>query len=131
MLPSDPGAQYIPPPDRSDWYQPDEPLRGLARRTVGEELWPTAEAALQDLGTLVPQTIEPLARMADRNPPVLRPYNARGERIDEIEFHPAYRELEATVCRFGTVRAAYAPGWRGLSERAPRTLVTAMLYLLL
>src|ERR1700722_14585004 len=131
MLPSDPGAQYIPPPDRSDWYQPDEHLRWLARRTVGEELGPTAEAALQELGTLVPQTIEPLARTADRHPPVLRSYNARGERIDEIEFHPAYRELESTVLGFGAVRAAYAPGWRGLPDRASRSLVTAMLYLFL
>jgi alkylation response protein AidB-like acyl-CoA dehydrogenase len=131
MLPSDPGARYIPPTDRTDWYQPDEHLRWLARRAVGEKLWPTAEAALQELGTLVPQTIEPLARTADRNPPVLRSYDARGQRIDEIEFHPAYRELEATVLRFGAVHAAYATGWRGLSGRAPRTLITAMLYLLL
>ena len=131
MLPSDPGARYLPPADRSDWYQPDEHLRWLARRTIGEDLWPTAETALQELGTLVPQTIEPLARTADRNPPVLRSYNARGERIDEIEFHPSYHELEETVLRFGAVHAAYATGWRGLSERAPRTLITAMLYLLL
>ena len=131
MLPSDPGARYIPPTDRTDWYQPDEHLRWLARRAVGEELWPTAEAALQELGTLVPQTIEPLARTADRNPPVLRSYDARGQRIDEIEFHPAYRELEAAVLRFGAVHAAYATGWHGLSGRAPRTLITAMLYLLL
>lgn len=131
VLPSDPGARYIPPADRSDWYQPDEHLRWLARRTIGEDLWPAAETALQELGTLVPQTIEPLARTADRNSPVLRSYNARGERIDEIEFHPAYHELEATVLRFGAVHAAYATGWRGLSERAPRTLITAMLYLLL
>jgi acyl-CoA dehydrogenase len=131
MLPSDPGVRYIPPADRADWYQPDEHLRWLARRTVGEATWPVLDAALTELGTLVPQVIEPLARTADRNPPVLRQYNARGERIDEIEFHPAYKELEKTVLGFGAVRAAYTTGWRGLTERAPRTLVTAMLYLLL
>src|ERR1700690_4274011 len=108
MLPSDPGARYIPPADRADWYKPDEHLRWLAGRTVGEANWPVLDAALQDLGALVPQVIEPLARTADRNPPVLRQYNARGERIDEIEFHPAYKELEATVLGFGAVRAAYA-----------------------
>ncbi len=131
MLPSDPGARYIPPADRADWYQPDEHLRWLARHTVGDASWPALDAALTELGTLVPQVIEPLARTADRNPPVLRQYNARGERIDEIEFHPAYKELERTVLGFGAVRAAYTTGWRGLSERAPRTLITAMLYLLL
>jgi alkylation response protein AidB-like acyl-CoA dehydrogenase len=131
MLPSDPGARYIPAPDRTDWYEPDEHLRWLSRRTIGEQLWPAAETALRELGTLVPQAIEPLARTADRHPPVLRSYDARGQRIDEIEFHPAYRELEETVLRFGVVRAAYMPGWRGLTERAPRTLVAAMLYLFL
>ncbi|MFI5039800.1 MAG: hypothetical protein ACHQCG_07660, partial [Solirubrobacterales bacterium] len=127
MLPSDPGADYIPAADASDWYLPDEHLRWLTRRTVGEALWPVAEGALHELGSLVPTVIEPLARNADRHPPELRSYNGRGERIDEIEFHPAYKELESTVLGFGAVRAAYAPGWRGLSERAPRSLVTAML----
>jgi alkylation response protein AidB-like acyl-CoA dehydrogenase len=131
MLPSDPGVRYIPPTDDADWYLPDEHLRWLTRRTVGEAAWPVADGALRELGTLVPRVIEPLARSADRHPPVLRPYNARGERIDEIEFHPAYKELESTVLKFGAVRAAYAPGWRGLPERAPRSLVSAMLYLIL
>jgi alkylation response protein AidB-like acyl-CoA dehydrogenase len=131
MLPSDPGVRHIPAGDEADWYQPDEHLRWLTRRTVGEAAWPVADGALRDLGTLVPRVIEPLARTADRHPPVLRSYNGRGERIDEIEFHPAYRELESTVLRFGAVRAGYAPGWRGLATRAPRTLVTAMLYLIL
>jgi alkylation response protein AidB-like acyl-CoA dehydrogenase len=131
MLPSDPGVEYIPAADASDWYLPDEHLRWLTRRTVGEALWPVADGALRELGLLVPAVIEPLARAADRHPPVLRSYNGRGERIDEIEFHPAYKELESTVLGFGAVRAAYCPGWRGLEERAPRSLVTAMLYLLL
>jgi acyl-CoA dehydrogenase len=131
MLPSDPGVEYIPAADASDWYLPDEHLRWLTRRTVGEALWSVADGALRELGLLVPAVIEPLARAADRHPPVLRSYNGRGERIDEIEFHPAYKELESTVLGFGAVRAAYCPGWRGLEERAPRSLVTAMLYLLL
>src|SRR5205823_721674 len=94
---SDSGAAHIPPLEASDWYGPDQHLQWLTRRTVGEAVWPVAEAALTELGTLVPQRIEPLARMADRNPPTLRAYDARGQRIDEIEFHPAYKELERTV----------------------------------
>jgi alkylation response protein AidB-like acyl-CoA dehydrogenase len=130
-LPTDPGARHIPLPADDDWYTPDEHLRWLARRTVGEAIWPVAEGALQDLGMLVPQVLEPLAREADRHPPVLHQFNARGERIDEIEFHSSYRELEHTVTRFGFVRAAHVRGWRGLSDRAPRTLMAAMNYLIL
>jgi alkylation response protein AidB-like acyl-CoA dehydrogenase len=130
-LPSDPGARHIPLPADEDWYTPDEHLQWLIRRSVGEALWPTAEAALADAGRLVPTVIEPLARQADRHPPILHQYNARGERIDEIEFHPAYREIERTVLGFGLVRAAFAPGWRGLQGRAPRPLVAAIDYMFL
>jgi alkylation response protein AidB-like acyl-CoA dehydrogenase len=130
MLESDPGVNHIPASDDSDWYTPDEHLQWLVRRSVGEAVWPVAESALQDLGRLVPQKIEQLARDADRNPPVLRQYDARGARIDEIDFHPAYNELERTVLGTGVVQAAHLPGWRGLSAPAPRALISAMSYLL-
>ena len=131
MLPSDPAARYIPASDTDDWYTPDEHLRWLARRAAGEALWPAIESALTELGELVPQRLEPLVRIADRNPPQLRQYDGRGERIDEIEFHPAYREIERTVLGFGAVRAPYTTGWRGITTRTPRPLVTAMLYMIL
>lgn len=127
----DPGVAHIPASDSDDWYTPDSHLAWLTRRTVGESIWPTAEAALQEAGRLVPTRIEPLVRLADRHPPVLHQYDARGSRIDEIEFHPAYTEIERTVLGFGVVRAGYSPGWRGLERRAPRSLITAALYLFL
>jgi putative acyl-CoA dehydrogenase len=34
-----------------------------------------------------------LARLANENPPKLKPFDARGARIDFVEFHPAYHEL--------------------------------------
>jgi len=129
VLPSDAGTRHIPQLEHSDWYTPDEHLRWLARRTVGEAIWPIAEGALRDAGRLVAQTIEPLARTADRHPPVLHQYNARGERVDEIEFHPAFWQLMEIPNRFGMVRAGYLPGWRGLPERAPRPLMAALDYL--
>ncbi|MFN2582236.1 MAG: acyl-CoA dehydrogenase family protein [Candidatus Dormibacteria bacterium] len=130
-LASDPGTAHIPPLDRRDWYTPDEHLRWLTRHTVGEAMWPVIESALVELGTLVPQHIEPLVRTADRNPPQLRQYDERGARIDEIDFHPAYKEIERTVLRFGAVRAPYSAGWRGIGGRTPRAAVTAMLYMFL
>ena len=131
LLPSDPGARHIPSLDVSDWYTPDEHLRWLARRVAGESLWPAIDGALAELGHLVPQQLEPLVRVADRNPPQLRQYDRRGERVDEINLHPAYREIERTVLRFGAVRAAYAGGWRGIAGRTPRPLVTLMNYMFL
>lgn len=131
MLPSDPAARYIPPPDTADWYGPDEHLRWVVRRAAGEAVWPVMDGALAQLGLLVPQRLEPLVRVADRNPPQLRQYDGRGQRIDEIDFHPAYGEIERMVLGFGAVRAPYAAGWRGMHGRTPRPLVTAMLYMFL
>lgn len=128
-LPVDPGVRHIPLPHDDDWYTPDEHLRWLTRRSVGEAHWPVAEAALTEAGRLVPTTIEPLARVAERHPPVLHQYDPRGARIDEIEFHPAYWQLMDLPNRFGLVRMAHLPGWRGLPAPAPRTLVAALHYL--
>jgi len=36
-----------------------------------------------------------LGRLANENPPILRAFDARGRRIDEIDYHPAYHQLMA------------------------------------
>ena len=49
---------------------------------------------LHAFGTLMgePDTLE-LANRANRHKPVLHSFNRYGQRIDEVEFHPAYHEL--------------------------------------
>ena len=42
------------------------------------------------------------ARLANEHLPVLRTHDPYGERIDFVEFHPAYHELAADVWRTGT-----------------------------
>ncbi|MFR0654399.1 isovaleryl-CoA dehydrogenase [Pantoea sp. SIMBA_079] len=39
-----------------------------------------------------------LGRLANSEPPVLQRYDARGERIDEVRFHPAWHLLMQGVC---------------------------------
>ncbi len=131
MLPTDPGTRHIPRERRDDWYSCDEHLRWLVRDSVGEAVWPVAEGALAELGELVPRRVEALAVTADQHPPLLRQYDARGARVDEIDFHPAYDELINTVLGFGTVRSGHVPGWRGLSGVAPRALTSAVSYMFL
>jgi acyl-CoA dehydrogenase len=104
-------------------------LRWLVRWTVGEQVWPAARAALQEAGRLVPTQVEPLVRLGDAQPPRLRQYAPDGARIDTLELHPAYTDLEQIEHHFGLIRMSYLPGWRGLSSRAPRSLNAALLYL--
>ncbi len=73
-----------------------------------------AAAELHELGRLAGDPAsQQLARLANEHPPVLRSHDARGNRIDEVEFHPAWHDLMGTAVRHGlhaTPWADPAPG---------------------
>ena len=49
-----------------------------------------------------------MGRLANVNPPVLRTHDRYGNRIDEVEFHPAYHELMRTALEHGLHTAPWA-----------------------
>jgi putative acyl-CoA dehydrogenase len=55
-----------------------------------------------------------LGRLANENPPKLQTYDARGNRLDSIEFHPAWRELMASSMRAGL----HCSTWEGQTHTA-------------
>jgi putative acyl-CoA dehydrogenase len=79
------------------------------RAAVGREGAGWAAAELSELGWLAgaPATQE-LARLANVCPPQLRTHDARGYRIDEVEFHPAYHQLMTTAVGHGLHAAPWA-----------------------
>ena len=125
------GSHHIPDVTGSDWYSDDEHLQWLVRRSVGEAVWPTADAAMRDAGTLVPQQVEPMMPVIEANPPVLRQYDRRGQRVDEVDYHPFFKKIEGISHGFGLVRMGYLPGWRGLPGIAPAALHGGCEYLFL
>jgi len=48
------------------------------------------------------------AMQANRNPPQLRAFDRYGERLDEVEFHPAYHQLMALGLDAGVAGAAWS-----------------------
>ncbi len=48
------------------------------------------------------------ARLANEHPPVLRTHDTRGNRIDEVEFHPSWHVLLGTAVRHGLHAAPWA-----------------------
>ena len=48
------------------------------------------------------------ARLANEHPPVLRTHDARGHRIDEVEFHPSWHVLLGTAVGHGLHAAPWA-----------------------
>ncbi|MCX6466442.1 MAG: acyl-CoA dehydrogenase family protein [Pseudonocardiales bacterium] len=82
-------------------------LEGLRREGAG---W--AEDDLRRRGRLAGSPeVQAWSEQADRFPPELRTHDRYGERIDEVEFHPAWHHL---------LRAAVAEGGAGAAWADPR-----------
>ena len=84
----------------------DDPalLSAAAREGAG---W--AEAELHELGERAgARETQEHARLANEHPPVLRTHDARGHRIDEVEFHPSWHVLLGTAVRHGLHAAPWA-----------------------
>ena len=87
---------------------------------------------LRDAGEVAGGELDRLARLADKNPPRLVQYNARGERIDEVEFHPAYHQMERIAFeRFKLAAISHVPGLFGWRGTVPKTVKYALSYVLI
>ncbi|MCE4557255.1 acyl-CoA dehydrogenase family protein [Roseateles cellulosilyticus] len=95
----------------------------LVDEWVGHNLLGSDPALLAALRRAAPQAVEPLmrygaelgsadtaqlARDANRHGPQLRPLDARGRRIDAVDFHPAWHALLAMYRRQGLVADVFA-----------------------
>ena len=71
-------------------FESDRPLREAVRREGAE--W--AEERISAVGELAgSERIIALGVAANENPPKLRTHDRFGNRVDEVEFHPAWHEL--------------------------------------
>ena len=104
------GVNQSPPLDGYDLFAENRPLaEALEREGAG---WAAERASA--FGTFL--TGEPLewGRLANENPPRLRTHDRFGNRIDEVEFHPAWHSLLGTSVEHGL----HALSWREPREGA-------------
>jgi putative acyl-CoA dehydrogenase len=96
-----------PPFEDVNLFTSDTALQDAVRREGGSESDLDAFGALAGSRHMLDQ-----ARLANENPPKLRRFDARGDRLDQVEYHPAYHALMAAStaqglhCRRGVGRAA-------------------------
>jgi putative acyl-CoA dehydrogenase len=114
-------ANQPPPLEGYDAFSSNRPLVEALRREGGG--W--AEERLSALGRLCGGDLLDLGRLANEHPPVLRTHDRFGERIDEVEFHPAWHEL----LRTGVEHAVHALPWREPRSGAHVARGAAMLVL--
>ena len=100
-----PRAHNQPPPlEGYDLYGENRPLVEAVAREGAD--W--ADEALRELGTLLGGEPLELGRLANEHPPRLRTHDRFGNRIDEVEFHPAWHELLGLAVSCGL----HASPWR-------------------
>jgi len=112
-------------------YREDRNLRFAVARALPAADLALAEPLLDALGRDAGGELDRLAATADRNPPVLRSFDRRGDRVDEVVHHPAYRDLErAAFERYALAAASHRDGLHGFEGRpVPHVVKYAMTYL--
>jgi putative acyl-CoA dehydrogenase len=96
-------ANQPPPLEGYDLFSENRPLVEAARREGAAE----HESDLAAFGTLCGGEPLELGRLANEHPPRLRSHDRFGERIDEVEFHPAWHEL----LRLGVEHGLHGSPW--------------------
>ncbi|GAF48158.1 acyl-CoA dehydrogenase family protein [Rhodococcus wratislaviensis] len=107
----------------------DPALRPLLDRYLDAADRDRIEPLIDTLGRRAAGELDDWAADAEANPPTLRQYSPTGDRIDEVEFHPAYdRLVKAGFCDFG-LAALSNRGTLGWSGPAPHIVKYALSYL--
>src|ERR1700676_4340965 len=87
-----------PPFEDIDMFTVDKPLAEAVAANGGA----AAEKELSEFGQhWGSAAMAARGRVANENPPKLRTFDSRGNRRDEVEFHPAYHELMAHSAHAG------------------------------
>jgi putative acyl-CoA dehydrogenase len=96
-------ANQPPPLEGYDLFSENKPLAEALRREGGA----AREEECAAFGRLCGGEPLELGRLANEHPPALRAFDRFGERIDEVEFHPAWHEL----MRIGVEHGVHAFPW--------------------
>ena len=97
-------CNQVPPLTGHDVASDQALLEAVAREGAA---W--AAGGLHELGILAgTAATQDQARLANEHPPVLRSHDRYGNRIDEVEFHPAWHQLMAVAVSHGLHAAPWA-----------------------
>ncbi|SCF66016.1 putative acyl-CoA dehydrogenase [Streptomyces sp. Ncost-T10-10d] len=115
-------SNQVPPLVGYDVFGADRALTEAVRRHLPPELLDEARGELGELGRSAGSAqAQAWGAQANENPPVLRSHDRYGNRIDEVEFHPAWHRLLGHAVGAGLTDAWGRPG--GHVRRAAGFLV--------
>ncbi len=111
-----------PPLEGYNVFEADTVLTEAVAREGAE--W--AHGRLRELGAIAGRSdVIELGRLANENPPRLRTHDRFGNRVDEVEFHPAWHEL----LRIGVAHGIHAAPWQepGVGAHTARAAAAMLL----
>lgn len=113
-----------------NFWQSDRAFRDLMTRYLPAELLTHLEGYFDRLGELAGGRLDELARIADRNVPILHPRDKFGRDEDWIEYPLAYREMEKIAFEeFGLHAITHRGGVLDWAEPLPASVRYALNYL--
>src|SRR5713226_2191254 len=99
----------IPEPPRVSYWEASPHFQRLCRSKLCDGAWRWAEPQLQSMGERAAIEVAPLAALADRESPRLVTHDERGNRVDRLDYHPAFREMERIAYGSGMLTMKYSP----------------------
>ena len=123
-------SNLMPDTEGVNFYSADPDLSFLLRRHLSDEDYERAQLILAHLGSVASREMDELAAEANRQGPVLVQYDKKGQRIDDVVFHPAYHELERIAYEdFAIAACSHHEGALGWPGRVPQPVKFALGYL--
>jgi len=97
----------IPEPPTTSYWEVSTSLRNLLRRRLSPADFAWAEPQLALMGLKAVEEVAPRAQVADHQGPRLLTHDPLGNRIDQIDYHPAYPEMQRVAYGSGMVGMKY------------------------
>jgi acyl-CoA dehydrogenase len=125
-----PAPDAMPTTRGLNFYLADPNLEFVCSTVMDGATFERARPHLVEMGAIAGDELDALAAEADRNPPLLRAFDARGVRVDEIVRHPAYVAMERLAfSRFGLAAMSHRAGVLGWADKVPHVVKYALSYL--
>jgi acyl-CoA dehydrogenase len=125
-----PAPEAMPTTRALNFYLVDPNLEFVCSSVMDAATLERARPHLVEMGAVAGDELDALAAEADRNPPQLRAFDARGVRVDEIVRHPAYVAMDRLAfARFGLAAMSHRGGVLGWTGKVPHVVKYALSYL--
>ena len=126
MLPPNSG---MPTTRGTNFFEADANLLHALRHYAAPADAERALPLLREVGHCAGNELDELAMLADQHPPTLRGFDGEGRRIDQIDYHPAFIEMQKLgFSRFGFAAMSHREGVLGWPGRIPHVVKFALSY---